>query len=321
VVISADADLTIVVAPREKYRRAAHVFTALSEADAPPFRLVWVDEARAPRSFRRWIEQRASRPGVVHLTLLHRAGANECRMRGFDASATPFVLFLDNDAFLGDGAVSALLECMRDTNASFVSPLMLDNDGSVHHAGGTTRIVDGADGPHFVEELPLLGTQADVIRRELVRAPAGALEMHGVLVRASSLVAAGGLDTQLLSSMDCGDLGLRLQGIDGSGWFEPRATLTYDSSPPRLSDLSLYLGRWCRSTVEHDITRFAATWGVDVDDPRLDHHRSFLRKRCMRVIRHLRGAVRRTFGQPAATRFEDACASAFDLFSDVRTRA
>jgi GT2 family glycosyltransferase len=319
-VISADADLTIVVVPREKYSRAGDVFTALVEADAPPFRLVWVDEARAPRPYRRWMEERASRSGVVHLTLPHRAGANECRMRGFEASPTPFVLFLDNDAFLGEGAVMAMMECMRVTNASFVSPLMLDTDGSVHHAGGTTEIVEGPGGPHFVEDLPLLGSKVEVVQHDLVRAPAGALEMHGVLVRGGSLVAAGGLDTQLVSSLDCADLGLRLQGVDGSGWIEPRATLTYDSSSPRVSDLSLFLGRWCRATVEHDIARFANTWGVALHDARLEHHRWYLRKRCMRVIRYLRGAVRRAFGQPAATRVEDAFSPVFDLFSEVRTR-
>jgi hypothetical protein len=142
--------------------------------------------------------------------------------------------------------------------------------------------------------------------------------MHGVLVRADSLVTAGGLDTQLLSSLDCADLGLRLQGIDGSGWLEPRATLTYDSSPPRVSDLSLFLGRWCRATVEHDITRFAQSWAIDPHDARLEDHRGFLRKRCMRVVRYVRGTARRVFGERAVQRLDDALYPVFDPFSDAR---
>ncbi len=144
--------------------------------------------------------------------------------------------------------------------------------------------------------------------------------MHGVLVRSDSLTAAGGFDTELLSSLDCADLGLRLQGVDGSGWFEPGATLTYDASRPRPSDLPLYLGRWSRATVEHDIVRFAATWDLDLRDPRLDDHRGFLEERCMRAIPYARGGVRRAFGPAAVARLEQALDAVFDRFSDARGR-
>lgn len=319
--ISADADLTIVVVPREKYRRAADVFRALDATDEPPFHLIWVDEVRAPRRYRRWIGEHARRPGVTHITLPYRAGANECRMHGFRASRTPYVLFLDNDAFLGPGALSSMLESMRTTNASFVSPLMLNRDGSVHHAGGTTAIVRAADGCHLVEILPFQTRPPEALPADLVAAPTSALEMHCVLVRAESLTRAGGFDTQLLSSLDCADLGLRLDGVDGSGWFEPAATVTYDASAPAVADLTLFFGRWSRATVEHDIRRFAMCWDLDLHDSRLDEHRGFLHSRSMRMIRYLRGAARRAFGDPAASRVEDVCDHVFDLFSDARPNA
>jgi len=319
--LSPDGELTIVVVPREKYSRAGAVFTALVDADMPPFRLVWVDEARAPRAHRRRMEQLASRPGVDHLVLPHRAGANECRMRGFESSRTPFVLFLDNDAFLGPGAAAAMIECMRATSASFVSPLILDVHGGVHHAGGATAIVAGGRGPCLVETLPHQGAPSAAVRHQLARAPASALEMHGVLVRSASLLTAGGLDTQLMSSLDCADLGLRLQGRDGSGWFEPGATVTYDSSRPRPSDLPLYLGRWSRATVEHDISRFAATWDLDVHDARLDEHRGFLHSRCMRVLPKVHGGVRRVLGPSAVKWLDRVVDPVFDVFSDARLPA
>jgi GT2 family glycosyltransferase len=318
-VFSADAELTVVVAPREKYRRAVDVFQALEEDDGPPFRLIWVDEARAPRAYRRRFEARARQPGVTHLSLPSRAGANECRMHGFRASHSPYVLFLDNDAFPAPGAFGSMLECMRTTNASFVSPLILNRDGSVHHAGGTTAIVADTDGRQLLEVLP--SQTHPLATAELVRGPTSALEMHCVLVRAQSLVRAGGFDTRLLSSMDCADLSLRLQATDGPGWFEPAATVSYDSTAPGWSDVTLFLGRWSRSTVEHDIAQFARTWHLDLHDARLDAHRGFLRARCMRTIRYARGAARRVFGPTAAARVENACDPVFDLFSDARPRA
>ena len=143
--------------------------------------------------------------------------------------------------------------------------------------------------------------------------------MHGVLVRSDALVAAGGLDTRPVSSLDCADLGLRLQGLDGSGWFEPSASLTYDASQPRPSDLPLYLGRWSRATVEHDMAHFATTWGLDPDDARLDEHRGFLHRAACAAIPPVRGGVRRMFGVPAAKQLERMLEPVFDMFSEART--
>jgi hypothetical protein len=318
-VISAEADLTIVVVPREKYRRARDVFRSLLEGDTPPFRLVWVDDARAPHSHRRWVAEQASRPGVCHLALAHRAGANECRMRGFAASSTPYVLFLDNDAFLGTHALANMMECMNATNASFVAPLVLERDGSAHHAGGLTAIISGPAGKYLLEDL-LVHPRAEATRRELVRTRTDALEMHAVLVRAASLVAAEGLDVELVSSMDCTDLSLRLKDCHGSGWLEPAATVTYDSAPPHLSDLALFYGRWCNASVEHDIARFAANWGLDLHDARLDVHREFLRTRRMRPVHSVRAGTRRTLGEAGLRRLDRVLERVFDLCSDTRSR-
>jgi hypothetical protein len=312
------ADLTIVVAPREKYSLATRTFTALVDAEGPPFHLVWVDEARAPRAHRRWVVDHANRPEVTHVALPHRAGANECRMRGFEASSSPYVLFIDNDAFLAPGALEALTDCMRTTGASFVTPFILDVKGRSHHAGGDTAIVQRADGRSFVEDLPFQGPPAAAVRPLLDRSRTTALEMHAVLVRADSLRAAGGFDTGLQSSLDCADLSLRLKGWHESGWLEPGAIATYDSAAPHASDLPLFLGRWSRATVEHDIARFAASWGIDLHDPRLEHHRHQLRMRRMRVVRYLRGGARRAFGTAAAERVEDAVEPLLDTLAKVR---
>jgi hypothetical protein len=315
------SDVTVVVVPREKYSRAHPVLATLERAEPAPGRVVWVDEGRAPGSYRRWMHTRAAGSELVHITLAHRAGANECRMRGFEATSTPFVLFLDNDAHLTPGSLEAMANCMRETGASFVSPLILELDGRVHHAGGDTAIVDDADGRRLVEHLRLQGRPPASADPPLVRSRTSALEMHAVMVRAESLVAAGGLDTELSSSLDCADLGLRLRDRHGGGWLEPSAVATYDSTAPHPSDLSLYLGRWCRATVEHDISRFAASWQIDTHDPRLDDHRVFLRTRRMRVIRYLRGGTRRLFGAPTAGRVEDAAEPVLDALAKARLPA
>lgn len=303
------------VAPREKYRRGRAVLHRLLTMEAPPFHMVWVDEGRAPRRLRRWVAAESDRIGFRHLALPARAGANACRAHGVDLAVTPFVLLLDNDAFLGDGALAALLDCAHATDAAFVAPVCTYRDGAVHHAGSGDRLEDGDDGRRLVDHRRATGG-LDPARLE--RARADGPELHCVLVRRSALRAGGGLDADLLSSMDCTDLGLRLVDRDGGGWVEPRAIVTYDNAWPLPNDLPLYLGRWSRATVEHDLAHFAARWQLDPADRRLDQHRQHLAGRRHRLVRYPRGALRRGLGGGAVDRFDRAVDPVLDRFSDVR---
>jgi hypothetical protein len=89
---------------------------------------------------------------------------------------------------------------------------------------------------------------------------------------------------------------------------------------PRPSDLSVYLGRWCSASVEHDIAHFASSWGLDLYGDRLETHRRILRARRMRVIRPVRNRVHRVFGDSVTTWLEDVVEPVFDRFCDVEER-
>jgi GT2 family glycosyltransferase len=310
-------EVTIVVVPRDKYRRAWAVLQHLLSMEAPPFALVWVDEARSPRRLRRRISAEAHRRGFRHLPVEHRAGANECRARGLEVATTPYVLLLDNDAFPHDGALSALLACARQTRASFVAPVCLYSDGGVHHAGSGAHLADDGGERRLVEVRRPHGVRLDLIP-ELARSRADGPELHGVLVRRSSVIAAGGLDAGLSSSMDCTDLGLRLADLDGGGWFEPDAVVTYDDAGPRPLDLPLYVDRWSRATVEHDIARFTDRWGLQPSDARVEEHRQHLLGRRRRLVRYPRAVIRRALGDGALHWFDGAVDAALDRFSDAR---
>ncbi|MGK2947112.1 MAG: glycosyltransferase family 2 protein [Acidimicrobiales bacterium] len=309
------AEVTIVVVPREKYRRGRAVLERLLAMEAPPFHLVWVDEGRAPRRLRRWVAAEADRRGFRHLALRDRAGANACRARGVELAVTPYVLLLDNDAFLGEGALAALLDCAHATDASFVAPVCTYRSGAVHHAGGGDRLEESVDGRRLVARRQPTG---GLDPAHLERARADGPELHGVLARRSALRAGGGLDPDLFSSMDCTDLGLRLVDRDGGGWVEPRAIVTYDNAWPRPNDLRLYLGRWSRATVEPDLAHFVDQWQLDPADRRVDEHRQHLSTRRRRLVRYPRGALRRTLGGGAVGRFDRAVEAVLDRFSDVR---
>ncbi len=274
------AEVTVVTAPRERYDREADTVRQLLDEPDPIARVVVVHEQRCSRRAERTIRDLEAAGRVEHVHLHQRAGANECRAAGIERVQTPFVLLLDNDARLEPGSVGPLLARARATGASFVSPLCLNPDGTLHYAGSVVRFT-GIDGErHLFEERMHGYGPAREIRPWLEPVPTDAPELHGVLVRRESLARAGGLDVELYAAMDCLDLGLRLQDVDGGGWFEPSAGVVYSKSRPWFWGWPLYFDRWSRATVEHDIARFTASWGLHPATPKLDDHRySMLRRR------------------------------------------
>ena len=300
------------MAPREIYSAVIGRLRALRDLPGPSVGLVVVDEARCPRRVRQAVADFTAAHDALHVTIDHRAGANECRMAGLARVTTPFTLFLDNDATVRRGALEALLDRARTTDASFVAPVCLNRDGTIHYAGTIAHAEEHEGRRDLVEINPRGHPPADELLPHLSAERTGAPELHGVLVRTASLRDVGGLDAELLSSMDCIDLGFRLQDVAGGGWLEPAATVAYDNPIPRPSDLPLFLDRWSRSTIGHDLERFATVWDIDQRSPRLLKHWLSLGPRRFRHVRYLRGALRRTLGDTAVARFDRA----FDAVSE-----
>lgn len=293
-----DALVTIVVSPREKYSGTRATVERLLTMPSPAFELVVVDDARAPRSLRRWLSDQADSHGFEYITLPGRAGVNELRMRAFADVRTRYAMFIDNDVWLHDGAIEALVRCGEETEASAVAPVYCigpRGHDTIHHAFGKAHVYEENGKPRLHESHVFDRRRVRDVRHELHRSPSESIEMHCAFVRADALRAAGGLDRELGSSMDCVDLALRMQG-QGTVWFEPDAVAGYDNSEPRLRDLPLYLDRWSASQIEHDIGRFIDVWNLDPADPQFERHRFWLNHRRWLFLQRPRRAVLKRFG-------------------------
>lgn len=313
-----DPELTVVVVPRDTYRHAVDVLDHLVGLQGSLWSLVWVDDDRCPARTRQRIHRRLEDAGGQYISMAGRRGANECRARGLAASNTRYVMLMDNDVYLSPEALPILLDSIRESPSAFVAPMVMNPDGSVHHAGGETRIEVDQEGNRRLYEQIMTGHRVPSLVRGGTPMSSTALEMHAVLLDARLLDAAGGLDERLISSMDCADLSLRLGSAPGGGWLEPKATVLYPRPRVGLRNLTLYWARWSRATVEHDLVCFAETWRLELDDPGLDKHRDFLRQRRMRPLRYARGRLRRLFGDKAAGIFDAVVDRFLDCFSDVR---
>ena len=292
--------VTIVVVPREKHALTRSTLDRLLSMSTPPIDLVVVDDVRAPRRLQRWLTNEAERQGFRYVTLDHDAGVNESRMAGVAGACTPYILFMDNDVWLHDGAVDALLNCAVETEASCVAPTYCigrrDND-TVHHACGSAHVIQEDGRPRLRESTLFEKRPLHEVRDELQRQPCEAVELHCALVRTDLLQEAGGLDARLVSSMDCLDLAFRMQNRGGGVWYEPAAVATYDDARPPLRDLKLYLSRWNSKQIDQDIAQFATSWRLDPDDPWLDRHRYWLGQRRFKFLGAFRRVARKVVGR------------------------
>src|SRR5689334_2101214 len=107
-------DVTIVVAPRERFSATRQTLDALQRQTAGPFRLVVVDGG-APRPVARYLRDAASRGGFTLVGDGRRLSPDAARNVAFAEVTTPYAVFLDNDVVVTPGWLDALLACAEDT--------------------------------------------------------------------------------------------------------------------------------------------------------------------------------------------------------------
>jgi GT2 family glycosyltransferase len=90
---------------------------------------VWVMDAESTDGSTTAI---ADRLPEGHLRAVPNAGFSASNNRGIELTAAPFVLLLNPDAVLGDGALAALADsAARNPRAGIIGPAVLNSDGSV----------------------------------------------------------------------------------------------------------------------------------------------------------------------------------------------
>ncbi|HEY2773422.1 MAG TPA: glycosyltransferase [Candidatus Binatia bacterium] len=127
--------------------------------------------------------------------------------RGVDAAAGPFVLLLNNDAVLADGAAAALRRALAtlDENVAGLCLKLLDLDGvTIQSAGGLWFSRDGIGFPRGFGELDR--GQYDRLDANEIGVPSGAAAVY----RTSAWKQAGGMSEEFFCYCEDGDLGLRM---------------------------------------------------------------------------------------------------------------
>jgi glycosyltransferase involved in cell wall biosynthesis len=291
-----DAQVTIVVAPRECFSNAARSLESIYEHTDIPFSLVYVDGG-SPGRVRRYLAQKARQHDFKLIRTNHYLSPNKARNLGFRFVKTRYVVFMDNDVLVTPGWLAALMNCAEKTGASVVAPVTLmgkSDSQTVHHAGGIVGIREDQGERVFYLEHCFNGKFLTDVAPSLQAGPTDFAEFHCMLMRIETFERVGPLDEQLLSMHEHEDVCLAVRECGGLVYFEPRSVVRFVFPPPlALSDLPYFMLRWSEAWNSASHKHFENKWRLRKNDRIIRLEREWARDHRRTPLRILRGAARR----------------------------
>jgi GT2 family glycosyltransferase len=259
------ADVTIVVAPRERFSFTKESLESIYEHTPDGVRLIYIDGA-SPESTQAYLAAQSKARGFVHVRSPRYLSPNEARNVGLHHVRTPFVVFVDNDVIVESYWLQHLLACAVETGAAIVGPLYQININgrvSIHMAGGEAHITE-QDGKRICLEAHREVDAPIAAAESMVRCECELAEFHTMLVRMSLFEKIGFLDEALLSLNEHVDLCMTAREIGERVYFEPKSIVTYvPATQLRISDLRYFMLRWSEHWNRSTSLHFNAKWKLD----------------------------------------------------------
>lgn len=275
---------TIIIVPRERASVAVDSLKSIYEGTDPPFDLVYID-CLLYGSYRRDVQRLVEEHGHRYVRVNKRLYPNEARNLGAELVDSGDLIFVDNDIFVREGWLKALVACAAETGAGVVGPLYLEGDEEnlfVHCAGGRIDYEerDGGVQQLFVCQNELHTPLAKM--PPMTRTPTGLVEFHMVFVSRDCFVAMNStFDDKLQTTREHVDLCMTAKQAGFDVYFQPECTALYaKTAPPTFRDLGYFFFRWSDKATIRTIAHFEDKWSVKLDPQR----RSIIRNRRRQII-------------------------------------
>ena len=302
---AADARVTIVVSPRERFGMAKASLDSIYAMTDLPFELVYID-ARSPAWLSRWLEAESAKRGFSVIRRDRFLTPNEARNLGAAEARTDFIVFIDNDVICAEKWLGALIACADETQADIVAPLVCEGmplHSRIHQATGTFTFDKAAfyATPHGERELQDVMThhkeQLGSVRDQLKRAPTDTCEFHCLMVRRSLFESLGPLDEHLQATKEHIDFCMLAGQAGAKAIFEPKSVVTYvfpsRANPLTPEDIPYFLLRWSPKWQRQDLAYLQKKWGLTgggeiaaVTDPaymRMRHFEGVIKPRIRKI--------------------------------------
>ena len=266
-------EVTIVVAPRERFSYSRESLESIYEHTQFPFQLIYVDGG-SPAHIKKYLETQAAEKQFKLIRTEYYLSPNHARNLGLRQVNTKYVVFLDNDVAVTPDWLKAAVDCAEETNATVVSPLLcqfLPLYEEVHCAGGESGIKleiksDETIRRYLIEKIHKQGKKVADVRPQLQRQETGLAEFHCMMVRTEIFHQIGLLDEGLLNTKEHIDLCLLVANAGGKIYLEPDSLVTYIPGPPlELSDVGYYMLRWSDAWELASLKRLREKWNLTED--------------------------------------------------------
>ncbi|MCX7595409.1 MAG: glycosyltransferase [Fischerella sp.] len=299
--LNADPQVTIIVAPRERFSYTRQNLESIYEHTEYPFKLIYVD-GNSPSDIRRYLEQQAHEKGFELIRTNYYLSPNRARNIGLRHVNTKYVVFIDNDVSVTPGWLKHLVECAEQTGATVVSPLICQHlplHTEIHCAGGESGVKvetkNGTTTRRIIEKIYKQGRKVADVRPQLQRQKTGLAEYHCMMVRTEIFEKIGVLDEGLLNTKEHVDLCMLVDQAGGSVYLEPKSLVTYVPGPPlKWTDLHFYMLRWSDAWELESLHHLRDKWNLTEDEYFKKKYSSLGRRRHYTIITPL---VKSLFGR------------------------
>lgn len=269
----AQAQVTIVVAPRERFSFTRESLESIYEHTEIPFKLVYVDGG-SPSQIRLYLEAQALQNEFQLIRTDYYLSPNQARNLGLAQVNTKYVVFIDNDVVVTSGWLNQLVQCAEETGATVVSPLICQGTPvheEVHCAGGESGVMLETKGEkvrrRIIEKIYKQGRRLSDVRDQLQRQQTGLAEFHCMMVRTEIFEQIGPLDEALLNTKEHVDLCILVVQAGGTVYLEPASVVTYVPGPPlELTDIPYYMLRWSDEWELASLQRLRDKWNLTEDE-------------------------------------------------------
>ena len=265
-------DVTIVVAPRERFSYTRESLESIYEHTEYPFELIYVDGG-SPKHVKDYIATTAKEKNFQHIRTDFYLSPNHARNLGLRQVKSKYIVFIDNDVAVTPGWLKAMVDCAESTGATVVSPLVcqfLPLHTEVHCAGGESGVKviekEGNVRRQIIEKIYKQGRKVEQVRPQLKREQTGLAEFHCMMVRTDIFDKIGVLDEQLFNTKEHVDLCMLVTEAGGTIYLEPDSLVTYVPGPPlEFSDLHYYMLRWSDAWELNSLKRLREKWNATED--------------------------------------------------------
>jgi GT2 family glycosyltransferase len=289
--ILTEPQVTIVVAPRERFSYTRESLESIYTHTEYPFKLIYID-GNSPPHIREYLALKAIEKQFQLIRTDYYLCPNHARNMGLRQVNTKYVVFIDNDVVVTRGWLKALVDCAETTGATVVSPLIcqyLPLHTQVHCAGGESGVKEEIKGEtirrRIIEKIYKQGRQLTDVRPELERQETGLAEFHCMMVRTEIFEKIGLLDEALLNTKEHVDLCIQVVEAGGKIYLEPESLVTYvPGSALEPTDLHYYMLRWSDAWELASLQRLRDKWNLTEDEYFQKKYRSLGRRRHGAII-------------------------------------